>query len=172
MKLFLSCASVLLLTASLWAQSMAGSTQYAAVLPNMHGEIIQYAFPVSPFSGWDEYSHKKKFTFSGANTVQLETAGGLTELYLSDMHDFCSPNAGPNGYCSFLGTGTLTVEAVTVPSGGSYQHVVGYFVGSFVDVKDNFYSDVTAILSFDTFPATDGVPWAAHGGVTVVLADN
>lgn len=176
-----SCMIVFLLTGALLiatfttgmqAQEMTGLTQFATILPNFHGQIMQYAFPVSPFSEWDQYAHQKKFAFSGSNTAQLQTVNGVTELYLMDTHDLCGPKAGSNGYCGYVGTldGQLKVEAVSVPGGASYQHVTGAFLGEFIDAKGKLRQNILALLSFDTFPATDGIVWASHGGVTIVLA--
>jgi len=161
-------------TIGMRAQEMSGLTQFATVLPNYHGQIMQYAFPISPFSEWEQYKHAKKFAFSGSNLAEIQTVNGVTELYLYDSHDFCGPKAGPWGACLYEGTlsGQLKIEAVAVSGGASYQHVSGDFYGTFSDAKGNMYYNVLGVLSFDTFPASDGVIWAAHGGVTIVLGDN
>src|SRR5271167_301971 len=107
----------LLVTCSLGlaAQQVAGDTQFAAVLPNEHGQIMQYSFPVNPFPpDWVPNGHASKFNFSGSNIVEVETVQGVTELYLSDSHDICGPKARPAGYCSYLGTlvGELEIKAI------------------------------------------------------------
>lgn len=161
-------------TTGMQAQEMTGVTQFATILPNVHGQIMQYAFPISPFSEWDQYRHARKFSFAGSNLAEVQTVNGVTELYLLDTHDFCGPKAGPNGYCGYVGTldGQLKVEAIGVPGSASYQHVTGVFLGEFIDAQGKLHKNILALLSFDTFPATDGIVWASHGGVTVVLACN
>lgn len=158
---------------SVSAQTAGGYTQFATILPNFKGEILQYSFPVSPFSEWDASKRAKKFTFAGTNTVQVQTVAGVTQLYLSDSHDVCGPKNGSAGQCQFLGqlSGTFSIESNNL-NGAAYQHVSGTFYGTFQDAKGNSYENVPVLLSFDTFPSIDGVQWPAFGGVTIVLQPN
>jgi hypothetical protein len=157
-----SCAS---------AQQLSGYTTFATILPDLQGQFMQYAFPVSPFDFWIPKGHSKKFQFGASNAVDVATVNGVTELYLADSHDVCSSKAGIEGQCTYLGTLTPGSFLVTpeVGAGGTYQHVTAEFSGAFVDAKGNIFSPVTALLSFDTFPTKDTVNWPSTGGVTIVF---
>ena len=155
------------------AQKATAFTQFATVLPDYKGAIIQYAFPLSPFSQWIPSGKVSKFDFQGSDTVQIITVKGVTELYLWDTHDICGPKAGPVGSCSFLGTmwGPLLTEAKKTPEGASYSCVSATFYGVFEDPHGAEFN-VEALLSFDTFPTVDGAVWASTGGLTIVLQYN
>lgn len=95
----------LLLCSTALAQQLNGTTQFATILPDFQGRIIQYAFPVTPFEGWVERQHLKKYKWESVpNTVQVQTVDGVTQLNLIDTHDICGPKAGPVGACEYLGT--------------------------------------------------------------------
>jgi hypothetical protein len=177
MKTLATLCLSLLLIPSAFSQSAAGDTQFAAILPSLQGFIMQYSFPIAPFGpSWLPGGHLKKFAFSGANVAQMQTVGGVTELSLSDSHDICGPKAGPAGSCSYLGTlaGVMDVQTIILdPSQNlSYQHVTGTFSGLFTDDDGHQYVHTPALLSFDTYPATDGINVPSVGSVVVLLAYN
>ena len=164
----------LLLCSTALAQQLNGTTQFATILPDFQGRIIQYAFPVTPFEGWVERQHLKKYKWESVpNTVQVQTVDGVTQLNLIDTHDICGPKAGPVGACEYLGTllGPLQITEEFLYA-GSYQHVSGTFVGTFTDAQGYVFRDVFALLDFDTFPTVDTVNVPDHGGVTIVLQYN
>ncbi len=165
---------VLLTVVSASAQQVTGDTQFATILPDFQGQILQYAFPISPFGGWVENQHLPKYEFTELpNVVQVQTVKGQTQIYLKDVHDICGPKAGSFGACIFTGilTGDLVV-ANEVLLDSAYQHVSGTFVGTFTDAQGDVYQNIPALLSFDTFPTIDTVYWPSYGGVTIVLQPN
>jgi hypothetical protein len=175
MKTLATLCFLFLLVPRAFSQSAAGDTQFAAILPSFQGVIMQYSFSIAPFgSSWLPLGHIKKFNFAGTNVAQMQTVGGVTELYMSDSHDICGPKAGPTGSCSYLGTlsGGMTVTTISIESGGSYEHVTGTFSGLFLDDDGNQFAYTPALLSFDTYPAKDGINVPSAGSLMVVLAYN
>jgi|ERR1035438_10143755 hypothetical protein len=167
----------LLITCSLGlaAQQVTGETQFAAVLPDFQGQIMQYSFPVNPFPpDWLPNGHARRFKFSGTNIVEVETVKGVTELYLSDSHDFCGPKAGPAGTCSYLGTmvGELEIKTISLGSGATYSHVAGTFSGLFTDARGDQFPNKLGLFSFDTYPSVNGLVVPSAGSVVIVLEDN
>lgn len=171
----LAIVGMLFLASLTFGQSVAGDTQFAAILPSFQGEVMQYSFPIAPFGpNWLPLGHSKKFSFAGKNLAQMETVNGVTMLYMSDSHDFCGVNGGPDGACSYLGTlvGPMEVKQTSLQSGATFEHVSGNFYGAFTDDKGNEFEDTLAILSFDTYPSVDGINVPSAGSVVIVLANN
>jgi len=139
----------------------------AFVLPNPSGIIIQYSFPLGPFEVWLPAKDLKAYDFQKEpNSLQIETVGGVSELLLSDSHDFCNPS------CKYLGTfdaGLPSVAVAALPDGAVYETVSGTLTGTFTDAFGKKYTNVLALFSFTTYPGA-GVP--AVGYLTVVLQDN
>jgi hypothetical protein len=167
----------LLITCSLGlaAQQVTGETQFAAVLPDFQGRIMQYSFPVNPFPpDWLPAGHVTKFNFSGTNVIEVETVKGVTELYLSDSHDLCGPKAGPVGSCSYLGTmvGALEIKTISLASGATYAHVTGTFLGLFTDDHGDQFANTLGLLAFDTYPSVNSVVVPSAGSVVIVLENN
>jgi hypothetical protein len=167
--LFVTCSL------SLIAQQVTGETQFAAVLPDYYGQIMQYSFPINPFPpDWLPAGHAKKFKFSGTNIVEVETVKGVTELYLSDSHDLCGPKAGPVGFCSYLGTmvGALEIKVINLAGGATYSHVTGTFSGLFTDDHGDQFPNTLGLFAFDTYPSVNSVVVPSAGSVVIVLENN
>jgi hypothetical protein len=167
----------LLITCSLGlaAQQVTGETQFAAVLPDFHGQIMQYSFPINPFPpDWLPNGQASKFKFSGTNIVEVETVKGVTQLYLSDSHDYCGPKAGPAGSCSYQGTmvGELDIKTISLESGATYSHVAGTFSGLFTDARGNQFPNKLGLFSFDTYPSVNSIVVPSAGSLVIVLEDN
>jgi hypothetical protein len=100
--------------------------------------------------------------------VLVQTVDGVSELYLTDSHDFCKPA------CTFLGTlsTTPTIQQATQAGGATYQTVSGSVTGTFKDAYGNTFTNVPALFGFTTYPGHGDVGVPAVGSLIVTLQPN
>ena len=166
------------------AQSFQMATASALVLPTGEG-FIQSSFPFTPsqFEWW--YPHLqtkiKEPCFAGfcdekkmqTDFLRVETGrDGVSQVWLSDSHDFCGPKFQPQGYCSYQGAfylgpfGTPTL----MPDGSSTTEYFGLAIGTFVDDFGVAHDGVSAIFNFQTYPQANGGSIPATGSLIVELS--
>jgi len=162
-------ALALLCTTQMPAQQVFMNTWEAFILPSPAGVIIQYSFPLGPLDFWAPGKKVKTIQFQQSpNSVQIQTAGDVSQLLLSDSHDVRSPS------CTYLGTfvdGPGT-QQILQPGGSYYQIVQGTLVGTFTDAFGYQYDNVTALFFFSTYPGYGPAGVPSVGSVTVVLQEN
>ncbi len=170
------------------AQSFQMATASALVLPTGEG-FIQYSFPFTPsqFEWW--YPHLqtkiKEPCFAGfcdekkmqTDFLRVETGrDGVSQVWLSDSHDFCGPKFQPQGYCSYQGAFYLGPFGTPThwDAGWIFDHrntSSDLPIGR--PVVDDFgvaHDGVSAIFNFQTYPQANGGSIPATGSLIVELS--
>jgi hypothetical protein len=152
-------------------QELSQVTSFAYVLPDFRGEFQQWGFAIG--ASTESYSptgQAKKFkSYCTKNCLQIETVAGVTELIMTDSHDFCSLGTG---FCSYSGTFTSFNSQVVNKGNFSYTRISGELVGTFTDAQGNISNNVSALYSAETYPANNGILEVAPGNLTVILQLN
>lgn len=163
--------SLLLCSCSLFGQELAQPTWSVAAVPNENGKITQYSFNTNAGFFWvtkQELKYKLGGKSCVGNCLQIQTVGGVTQLYLQDSHSICGSG------CTYQGTFSYFKKTLNAEGPAFYWSVEGSLVGTFTDPNGVTYQNVAARFYFETNPASfqDELLTPSNigpGGLTVVL---
>ena len=164
MKMFLA---VLLLAASAAAQESWQPTWVTNPLININGKIIQWGIPTGS-GAYFPTKTEKKYKFDCTNCIQVQTVGGVTQLYAEDEHDYCSPQ------CVYTGTFVEWHAELVTEGAAQFYRVSGGLKGTMTDPYNGTTTNVPARYYFESFPNNlrEPVYVPASGGLTVVMSLN
>lgn len=151
---------------SVHAQFLVQQTWATNPLNKLQGKIIQYGIVAGDGAWYPTQQAKALKPFCSNNCAEIQTVNGVSQLFVTDSHDFCKP------VCTYSGTFVdLRNEQIT-QHGATFWKVSGGLIGTFTDPHGIVTENVPARYYFETFPSTDGTYVPAGGNLTVVLALN
>lgn len=164
---------LLCLTSFAPAQYLLQSTWVTNPLNAHDGHMLQWGIVTGPPSAYfPAQQEKKQKPWCSHNCAMVQTVNGVSQLFVTDSHDFCAAVPPSTSNCSYLGSFVEFHQELVTEGIAHFWRVSIGLTGTFTSPLGVVTQNVPARYYFETFPSQDSTDVPSGGNLTVVFELN